>query len=461
MSLLLILFHLFTAPNSLTKDSTVIVKEIIIEGNARTNASIIQREMTLAVGDSVLIAELSSKMERSRNNIFNRNLFITVSVSEAQRFDNQVVVKVVVKERWFLLIVPVFYLADRNFNEWWYDRGRDLRRVTYGIQMQHINLTGNADELTVKAYGGFIPYAELAYNRPYVDKRKRMGVGGKFFYSTQRSMPFRTWNDKLDFITTEDRMRERWGGFVEYNLRNALYHAHSVSVGFNSSTVADTILALNNNYFFNDGNTQRYFSLSYSYTFDKRDNRQYALKGKVFAVQATKFGLSKQDDVNQFSITSQYFWYFPIAGKFYGDINLRGKLSLPRLQPYTTTNGLGFRNNLVRGYDLYVIDGQDYGLIKSNVKYQVLNRVFDLSRYMKIKQFNTLPIAAYLSSFADVGYVKNYYPEFSNSRLGNRSLLGYGIGLDVVTWYDTIGRFNYSFNHLGERKFFFTIVRTL
>jgi hypothetical protein len=175
----------------------------------------------------------------------------------------------------------------------------------------------------------------------------------------------------------------------------------------------------------------------------------------------SKFGISKNSDVNQLNLAAAYTKYFPVVGKFYSDVSVSGKLSLPRLQPYTLTSGLGFRNSLVRGYELYVIDGQNYGLLRTNLKYQLLNRTFDLKRLVKIKQFSTLPVAAYMTTYLDIGYVKNYFPEFSNTSLGNKPLVGGGVGMDIVTWYDTIGRLNYSFNQLGENKFFFSFVRNL
>lgn len=466
MTLLVLLFNIFIfpqqdLPTTQNDSSYVVVNDILIQGNERTKSSIILRELTFKLGDTLSTALLPAIIARNRSNIFNTNLFVTAEVSEVTRLNDQVIINITVKERWYLIVLPVFGLADRNFNEWWYERDRDFRRITYGIQATHSNLTGNADELKVKAYGGFVPYFELAYSKPYIDKRQRLGVVGGVYYSTQRTMAFRTWKDKLDFINTEERMREQWGGFTQLNFRNALYHSHSLFLGFSKSVINDTILKLNPNYFLGEGNTQRYTQLSYQYTFDKRDNYQYALKGQVVQASITKSGLFKSDDVDQLNVSALYVRYFPIVGKLYGDFSIRGKISLPKLQPYTLTGGLGYKNALVRGYDLYVIDGQDYGLLKTNLKYQLFNKTLDISRIIKIKQFNTLPLAAYITAYGDIGYAKNYFPEFSNTRLGNRRLTGGGVGMDFVTFYDTIIRLNYSFNQLGESKFFFTIVRNL
>lgn len=432
-----------------------------MEGNIRTDASVIERELTFEAGDTLNTFLLPEVLSRCQSNIFNTNLFITVNVTTAEISENEIVVVITVKERWYILVLPVLFLSDRNFNEWWYERGRDLRRLTYGVQGRHYNLTGKADQLALKAFGGFVPYFEASYSRPYIDKKQRMGISTGVFYSTQRTMAFRTQEDKLQFLNTDERVRQRWGGYFQYNFRKNLYHTHSVNLGYNNVTVADTITRLNPNYFLNEGNNQQYTQISYTYRFDKRDNRQYALNGHLLGAGISKFGIGKNSDVNQLNMVATYTNYFPVAGKLYGDITMSGKVSLPKLQPYTLTTGLGFRNALVRGYELYVIDGQDYGLVRTNLKYELLNRTFDLKRFIKIKQFSTLPIAAYMTTYLDVGYVRNDFPEFSNTSLGNKPLIGGGVGMDIVTWYDTIGRLNYSFNQLGENKFFFSFVRNL
>lgn len=441
--------------------SYAIVSNINIIGNNRTNASIISRELTFQTGDTLSTLFLSQILQRNRSNVFNTNLFLTTEVTAENISENNISINIVVKERWYLLVLPILFLADRNFNEWWYERNHDLRRLTYGVQVRHVNLTGNNDQLALKAYGGFIPFISLSYDRPYIDQRQRMGLSGGVFFSTQRTMAFRTWEDKLDFINTDQLMRQQWGASVEYTLRNALYHTHSLQASYTSSTVADTILTLNPNYFLNAGSTQSFPQFRYTYRYDKRDSRQYALKGNLLVAGITKSGINQKSDVDQVNLAATYTHYFPIKGRLFGDITLSGKLSAPRLQPYTLTGGLGFRNSLVRGYDLYVIDGQNYGLVRSNLKYQFLNRTFDLKRVIRIKQFNTLPVAAYFNTYADMGYVKNYFPEFSRTSLGNKLLMGGGLGLDIITFYDTGGRISYSFNQLGESKLFFSIVRTL
>lgn len=59
-----------------------------------------------------------------------------------------------------------------------------------------------------------------------------------------------------------------------------------------------------------------------------------------------------------------------------------------------------------------------------------------------------------------MGYVQNFtrYQELSiNNSLSNKFLIGAGGGLDVVTFYDTVLRFEYSFTREGTHGFFFNV----
>ena len=102
---------------------------------------------------------------------------------------------------------------------------------------------------------------------------------------------------------------------------------------------------------------------------------------------------------------------------------------------------------------------ESFALAKTNLKYKLLDRTFNLSKFLKIKQFNTLPVAAYLNSFIDVGYSKNNFPQVNNTKLANKGLVGGGIGLDVVSWYNVVGRLNYSINGLAEKRLFLNLSR--
>ncbi|GAB3505315.1 BamA/TamA family outer membrane protein [Emticicia fontis] len=438
---------------------SVYVRQILIKGNVRTKEKIILREVGVRAGDSLKKATLKEVLEIDRRKVVNTNLFVTVNISIVDISDSVIDIEIEVKERLYFVAFPVFYLADRNFNEWWYERKRDLRRTIYGVYARHSNLTGNNDQIKLRAEFGFVPNFEIAYSTPYLDKdlTKRVSVG--VLYVLNKTMAYRTWQDKLQFFQSEGRQRERLYVYSVFSQRKGFYQNQQLELSYTQVEIGDTIAVLNPNYLLNAKQKQNYFLASYAYIYDKRDNRQYALDGYSVNFGATKYGLLPSDNVNLFSLSAGFTQYIPLGKKFYANYSVRGRMSFPKKQPFLQTLGLGYRNDLVRGYELYVVDGQQYGLLKTNLKYQLFNRTYDLRKYLKIKQFNTFPIAAYLNSFIDVGYVKNDFSALNNSHLANTLIAGAGLGLDVVTFYNMVGRINYSLNGLGEKRVFFAITR--
>src|SRR5205823_12855589 len=166
------------------------------------------------------------------------------------------------------------------------------------------------------------------------------------------------------------------------------------------------------------------------------------------------------DDLHVTELSAGLTRFWPLGGKFYANNSLRGRIALPNRIPYYNLRGLGYGQDLVRGYELYVIDGQRYGLFKNSVKYQLFNTVKQL-QWLHVRQFNTLPIAAYLTAFGDAGYVGSTVAEQYGSLRANRWLVGGGLSLDLALSYNLIMRFSASMNREGQRGFFFNLTQGL
>ena len=445
----------------------VVVQSVSIVGNARTRDRIIRRELALQAGDTLTQAQLTRQLELDRQKVVNTNLFITVAVQANEVVDSavttpaelkKVAVRVVVKEQWYLLGFPTFSLADRNFNEWWYERGRSLKRTIYGVYVSYQNLTGNNDRLRLVAELGFVPRLELSYSLPYLDKKQRTGISVGMSYINNRTIAYRTRNDKLLFLNSEDRTRERFVPSVGITHRRNFYGFHSLGLAYSITQIADTIARINPNYFLENRTKQNFAQLTYTYFYDRRDRAQYPLRGHFYAFQASRTGLLASDDWQQWDSYGFGALFVPLGKKWFSSFYGEAKGSLVDKQPFLQTRGLGYGGDLVRGYELYVIDGQHYTYFRSNLRYQLINRTFNL-KFIKIKQFNTFPLAVYPNVYLDAGYVWNRFPELNNSKLANRLLVGGGVGLDFVFWYNFVARINYSVNRMGEARPYFSIGR--
>ncbi|GAB4041004.1 BamA/TamA family outer membrane protein [Spirosoma gilvum] len=457
-----------TAFAGLSIDSTqlVIIRSVTLKGNYRTRDRIILREMTLHVGDSVKLADLPDRLAWDQRNINNTTLFVTVDIGTAlspSPDSTQLAMldlTVTMKERWYFIAYPVFDLADRNFNEWWYDRGHDFNRVIYGGRLSYRNVTGTNDRLQVAIERGFLQRTVLSYATPYIDKAQKIGLRADLVYVTNKEIPFRTQFDKWVYVKSEDVLRERAYATVILTHRRGLYHYHTLNATYTRNTIADTIARLNPDYFLDGRTTQQYSSLGYSYRYDRRDNVVYPLQGTLFVGGLTVSGLLPSDNFRFLDMSASITRYWPLGGKFYGAVNFRGRSTWPNHQPYFNLRGLGNSSDMIRGYELYVIDGQRTIIWRNSLRYQLFNVRKQLN-WLHVRQFNTVPIAAYLTAFGDTGYVRSTVAEQYQSNLANKLLIGTGMSLDIVTFYNLVLRFSGTINAQGTTGFFFNLAQEL
>ena len=459
MLLFTLLFTLFTNhPQSSNADSLVVIKEINISGNKKTKSTIILRELDIMVGDSIKKEDLEKRVDLNRRKIINTNLFITVEIKSNQSADNQIVIEIKLQEQWFFLGYPIFQIIDRNYAEWW-QRGADLSRTTYGIDLIHSNFRGRAERLNFRLESGFTQRVDVGYRIPYIDKAQKTGIGFSLSYITNKNLAFKSIYDTLFYFkSSSEIMRKRFLGSIFLRKRYGFYDNHTLELRYNDNSIADTIAKLNPDYFLDSRTAQKYFQVSYYFNYDFRDNVAYPLRGKRYELSISKLGVLQNDDINQLEITGGYSWYKPITKKIFYGLNLKAKISFPERQSFYNTRGLGYFQELVRGYELYVVDGSSYFLVRNNLKYQLVNSKIHV-KFLKIKQFNTIPIGIYPNVFLDYGYVNSFNSIENKSKLANRSIYGGGFGLDFVTYYNMVIRFNYSINDRNEKNFVFGIGR--
>ena len=468
MSLFTLLFSAWqlTTPAP-AADSALVVRSVTLKGNARTRDKIILREMALHTGDTIRRGDLPGKTAWDQRKIWNTNLFISVEVAAtedtaAPATYRSVDVVVTMKERWYIFAVPIFELADRNLNEWWYDRGHDLRRTNYGVQLGWRNFTGRNDRLSAVAQTGFTPKLILSYDRPYIDKAQRMGANVDFYYATNREIAYRPFLDKWEYIRPEGltTLRTRLTTSLAVTRRDGFYHFHELEARYTLNTIADTVARLNPNYFLDGRTQQRFATLTYNYRYDRRDNVAYALQGTLVTAMIAHAGWLPNADLKQTDVLLGMSRYWPLGKRFFASNTLRLRNVWADRQPYYTIRGLGVGDDVVRGYELYVIEGNRYGVFRNNIRF----RLFDVKKEVKwipVKQFNTVPIAAYLSFIADAGYINSTIAEKYQSRLANRWLYSTGLSLDVVTYYNMVFRFSTVLNAQGQTGFFLNLQREL
>ncbi len=455
----LLLFFLGLPIMSTAQEAAVAtVKAIIIEGNVKTRDAVIFRELDFQIGTKIPISSLQDRLEINRLNVQNTGLFIKTNLNVLD-WDTEVqslIIGITVKEAWYLYPYIIFSLADRNFNVWWDEQNRSLKRVNFGISLNHFNLTGRRDRLKLTVQDGYTKKYELDYNLPGINPDQTVGLFGNIYFARRKELAYITQENKLLFDQFNDQFqlrRFRMSGGISY--RPGIYHYHTFKLQWSDNGIAERIgLELNPDYFLAQRTRQRHLTFYYEYTIDKRDLKPYPLNGFLFSATFQKDGFGLTGDVNALPLTVAYTQYFSWWKKWSVELFLKGKYQVLRDKlPYTHVSDFGYGSDFARGYELYVVDGMDFALFKSTLRYELWNKEYNLGKYIPIEQFKLLPIRVYLTLNNDAAYVNTlYYNQYGN--LNNIPLWGGGIGLDVVVYNDKVMRFQYSFNHLGEKGLF-------
>ncbi len=427
----------------------VVIDNIVITGNKKTKDNIILRELDVTPGEKYAYGELKKLLNQDRNKIYNTSLFNVVEIQTYDLSVDRVVIQVNVKERWYLYPIPKIDFVDRNFNDWVQNHGADWSRVNWGIKFTQYNFRGRNERLALLLQGGYTKQAGLQYAIPYIDRNQRTGIAFRMDYSENTNTAFNTIDHDRKFVDSNEIIRRQTNAGVSITRRHSFYNSHHFGLDYSNTWVGDTVLTLNPNYFRDGVNQQRFFVLGYSFISDHRDIIAYPLSGYRFKISAFKKGLGIFDDMNMFQISSSYSKYWELDKRYFISNYISAYASFPENQDYANATGLGYGNEIIRGYELWVIEGRNYFLNKTTFKKELLAIQKNISA-MPIEQFQTFPLAIYLKTFFDFGYVTNLVGRDQNERLTNKWIWGSGIGLDFFTVYDLVVRTEYSFYSDGS-----------
>lgn len=433
---------------------------ILIEGNRKTRRALILRELEFRQGDTLSLLDLPETLERNRLRLMNTGLFSSSTVALDTLANGEgLAVRFRLVEMWYIYPVPLFELADRNFNVWWTEFKRSLKRVNYGISWTHLNMSGWADILKVNLNFGYSNRYEIVYERPWFNRRQTLGFRVATGFNRTHEVAYRTLGNKQLFAVDPDVWhKKQYYANLGLKWRPKLLTDHTLVLEYHLNETIDSIAAEVNPDFFLDGKTrQRHFSLIYRLTMDYRDIRPYPLSGWLFHLDLRQNGILTDDDLHLFRATAEVKKYFRFAPRLSLETVVRGRFCLPRRKPpFFNNQALGYGSTLVRGYEFYVMDGLDYGLLRTSFHINLLDKNIEFGRFMPVKAFNMMPLKIYFSINNDLGYANDPYYAAGNP-LNNRLLYGAGIGLDIVAFYNKVARFEWSWRGTGGSGFFVNI----
>jgi hypothetical protein len=423
-----------------------IIGDIIISGNTHTRNYVVERELPFKTGDSIQLPDLVKQFEIAREQLINTRLFIEAVVAMKSVRGYIVDISIDLKERWYVFPIPYIKPVDRNLAEW-AKQGYGSDRLNYGFKFTHYNLSGRNDKLRLWLITGYTKQITFQYDQPYADKTLKHGYKLGFSYASNKEINYATVNNQQMFTDSLSGIQS-WSGNVEYNYRPGLRTFHSLRFGFSHVYVDKDVLKLNPKYYNGGVNSINIPEVSYTLRHLHLDYNPYPLDGWSGEVSLLKRGIHPYTEMWQLAI--KYNRAKDLGRKWSFNWQTQGVIRLPFDQPFYNSQMFGYSEFYLRGLEKYVIDGVAGALSRQTFKKELLR--FNVPTFITSGSHDKIPFRIFAKAFADVGY--SYNKMFPENSLANKMLYTTGVGIDVVTFYDFVFRFDYSFNQLGQNGLF-------
>ncbi|HSI91545.1 MAG TPA: POTRA domain-containing protein, partial [Adhaeribacter sp.] len=226
---------------------TLEIAAIAFVGNKKTKERVLRAELDLAEGEMITAEKLEKKLEENRLRLFNLQLFLWVRYETVCQ-NGRLTIIFEMQERWYLFPVPIFSLADRNFNAWW--EKKDFNRIDYGLHLVQNNFRGRNELLKANFQHGFNRKYEVFYTVPYFNRKRNLGfsVGGSIYQS--HSLEYDTRENRLLTLRQENafpvQRRYVTGGLI---LRQNVQKQGSLIISYHHEKLSDSAFLLNPDFF--------------------------------------------------------------------------------------------------------------------------------------------------------------------------------------------------------------------
>jgi outer membrane protein assembly factor BamA len=399
-----------------------VVDTIMVGGNDKTEAYVILDEMTIRPGSLVT----SEMMEYDRGRIYSLGLFTRVDLLY-DSLGTQHFLFVDVRERWYLIPVPVFGFRDG-----------DTHKFYFGGGLLHYNFRGRNQKLYGSVVFGYDPAISFSFADPQLDRENNLYFASSLGFSRVKNRSVIQSDLTGDFYEEHEDINGTVGK------RFNLFETAGINIGLHSVSVTSYLPGRTVSP--NGRDTYLYASLSYMY--DSRNLLEYATSGTMISLYASKNGFGESTlSYSRFGADARK--YIPIGGGFSLATRLFGSLVAGGLVPtYAHTYfGAGER---IRGYYRTVIEGEDITGGTVELRYSLLDaRTVIFSAVAMPSEFSVWRFGISLSLFTDTGATW-----FRGDRLTPGSFAtGYGGGIDFLLPYSVVLRTEYAWNEFGVGQF--------
>lgn len=443
--------------SGLMAQSKVYIADVEVNGLKHTRFHVVMNELDFSIGDSLDLVGLAEILNRNEQRLLSTGLFnlADLNIKHWDAEKGEVGLTLDVKESWYIYPAPIFELADRSFNVWWKEMNCDFDRVNYGIRIDHLNLTGRKDKFKIKFQQGYTRKYELEYAFPYL--KGTWGLGAVISYAENKELGFITSGNKVLFQRKPDEstLLRRFRTGLTATKRGSAYAYHTLRMEYQYNSVDDVVVReWNPNYYPNANNYIQFLRLLYIFRYNHTIFPTYPEGGYAFAFEALADGLGLGNYNNLAGAAEAEIYGQPWKGLILG-AKVKAKWNFTRNQiPYSNYQALGYGSDVLRGYELYVMDGTDFAWLKTSARVRLLDRNFSLGSAMPVRAFNVMPVRFFLKFTAETGYASDPYYSVNNP-FSNQWLLGYGPGLDLILYNNFLLSLEYNTNHIGESAFYY------
>ena len=432
------------------------VADVQLSGNKKTKDQVILREMSLHKGDSITSERLLRILNECKENLNNLALFNYVDLTHGPDADNpddndRICLHVKVEERWYTWPLLNVMLEDRNISAWLKDA--DLQRVTFEFGINSYNLFGLNHNLVAGLMVGYQQAINLHYKNIALGSSNKHFLNAGLSLSMSRHANIITKEDSpLPLKVKDDFLTQGLQWYVNYSYRPHVRAVHNVNFSYAHTKLADTVLALNPHYWGSNDTERLNLDLQYFFRVDERDYSPFPTKG-FYLKTGARFYFSNNWAIRYIQANANAQYYLPLHERWFAGGKITAGTSAKNARAYTLDRALGYGENVIRGYEYHVVDGQHFASFNGSIFYKIMpKKVIVINWLSALSKFNKIHFTLYAHAFFDMGAAFHSYPDSFN-RLSNQFLYSTGLGLDLVTYYDIILNVNYSINKQGEKGF--------
>ncbi|MDA8885976.1 BamA/TamA family outer membrane protein [Bacteroidia bacterium] len=435
-----------------SKAQTKQITSITVSGNEKTKDFVILRELIIYSDSSYTDNQLDELLFQSKNRILNLNLFNHVEISQHRKNKDslEIGIKISVVEKWFIWPMPFVEFSDRNFNVWG-NLNFDPKRTNYGLYVFSYNLFGRNHTLKTKAKTGYNTKLGIEYRIPFLSRNTQWGLNSNIEHKSQNEVWIETRNDSLQFFKNGDNnLIKTTKAEFEFSKRVQPFVRYIFNAKFLFDELSSSVPT--RDYFLNNADYQQHYRVGFRIEHDTRDNIYFPLRGTFIS---PRIGIelfrntTNLSNIN-FKFKAQQFNQF--RKKWYTAFSVYSNINTSNSLPYSDRKQLGY-DEIVRGFEHYVIDGHLGFKGNAAVRYHLLDKSNLRLNFIPIKNYQMLPTNIYLELFSDGGYTESSNINISN-QLPGKLLYSGGLGINTLFYNDRLLRLEYSLNSLKEGGFF-------